>query len=118
LLDTEGHEDESEKSGDGVVGKWFKEGQPTTEKIGVMLRDKALIKQEQPPTLAQLTDWWTRTAFDANPLLAILQRVDGFLIGLPIVLACRSVEWVAGDRSLRRWLFVALVLFVLASGCS
>ena len=103
----------SDRRGGERVTQWTREGQATAEKLGGWFRDKSLIKDEHPPTLADLAAWWTRTDMSIDPLLGAAQRLDGFTIGLAFVLAGRTIEWV-GERPLRRYAILALIVFAFA----
>ncbi len=97
--------------------QWAEEAKGTALKFSGALADRKLIAREQPPTLEQLMAHWCRTPLQDRFGLGVAQRVDGFLIAMPGVIAMRGAEWFWA-RPGRRYALLVLILILIAGGCS
>jgi hypothetical protein len=112
LPDTDRDETAGPDGEPGLVDLWVDELKSTARRLGEWTGREASVTREQPASLHDLALYWRAAPMaGGNPLLRLLQRLDGFTLGVAFTLAGYAFAWI-GQRPLRRVTFLLFAFIV------
>jgi hypothetical protein len=96
----------------GLVDLWVDNGKATAQRLAAWFGRSSGLGREHPADFYDLFLYWTRApmAGSFTPLRWV-QRIDGFVIGLPLTLVGYAFAWL-GQRPLRRFTAAVIALII------